>query len=250
MSIVEAAAAPPLTDRGEAYWLRDMEGIGGWLVPNHYQMIRMVDALQRGAGVTGHIGEIGVYHGKFLLGMAQFADPGTKVTAIDVFEDQTRNVDGAGVGSLDRLKENIAAYGPPGLDYAFIKADSIAMTAMEKIDVMRDRGPFRLFSVDGCHTHEHTHNDLLTAQDLVAPGGVVVLDDYMQPHWPGVTEAVSTYMRTVPRLQPFLFCSFKLYFVGAGWHAQYVEAFRGLLGNRDDVRVTRMHGVNVVTQFP
>jgi hypothetical protein len=173
-----------VTLRREDYWLRSLDRIEGWLDMRHYWMLRLIDEVQRASGVVGHIGEIGVYHGKFLLGLAHFAGPGTKVAAIDVFDDQSKNLDGAGAGNLDRLRANVAEFGPPGVDYAYLKADSIALTATDKADIMREHGPFRLFSVDGCHTAEHTYNDLLTAQDFMAPGGVVILDDYMQPHWP------------------------------------------------------------------
>lgn len=213
--------------------------------------MEVVALIQVDAGITGHAGEIGVFHGKLLIALAHMVGPRPKVTAIDVFDDQSKNVDGAGIGSLEKLKDNITLHGPPDADYGFIKADSIAMTSSEKDQIMRDRGPFRLFSVDGCHTLEHTYNDLLTAQEFLSPGGVMILDDMMQPHWPpGVTEAVHQfYARTVPRVKPFLYAYHKLFFVGYGWHAHFLERTRVATEGRTDVRIVQMFGSPIVSIF-
>ena len=167
----------------EKYWKEGFPNVDGWVDTRLGEWLRLIDTTQRKAQISGHVGEIGVYHGKLLIALAHLADAGDKVTAIDVFEDQTKNLVGAGVGSLQYCQENIRNYGPSGVDYSFIKADSIALTQTAKLKLIEERGPFRLFSIDGCHTAEHTFNDLLTAQDLLSLGGVLILDDFMQPHW-------------------------------------------------------------------
>jgi hypothetical protein len=235
----------------EDYWQFGFPNVEGWVDTRLIDCLRLIDLMQRNAGIVGQIGEIGVYHGKLLLALAHLANPADKVTAIDVFDDQTKNIDGAGIGSLVRLQENISLYGPGNRDYAFIKADSIAMTANDKADLMRRRGPFRLFSVDGCHTAEHTCADLLTAQDFLTPGGILILDDFMQPHWPGVTEAVHLfYSRYVPRLKPFLYCFHKLFLVGYGWQADFAHTCLEQLGSRPDAKVTAMFGSRVISLYP
>ena len=235
----------------EDYWESGFPNVEGWVDTRLIDCLRLIDTTQRDAGIAGQIGEIGVYHGKLLIALAHLADAGGKVTAVDVFEDQARNIDGAGVGSLERLQQNIRLCGPDNRDYAFIKADSIALTPHDKAKLMDSRGPFRLFSVDGCHTAEHTCTDLLTAQDCLTPGGVLILDDFMQPHWPGVTEAVNLfYSRYVPRLKPFLYCFHKLFFVGYGWHADFVRACSDQLSSRPDVKSTEMFGSRIVSLYP
>jgi len=235
----------------EEYWEFGFPNVEGWVDTRLAVCLRLIDNVQRAAGIVGGIGEIGVYHGKMLLALAHLASAGDKVTAIDVFEDQARNIDGAGVGSLGRLQENIRLYGPSAsLDYSFIKADSIALTSHER-EQLATRGPFRFFSVDGCHTAEHTCTDLLTAQDCLTPGGIVILDDFYQPHWPGVTEAVSLlYSRYVPRIKPFLYCFHKLFFVGYGWQAHFVDQCWQHLAPRSDAKLIEMYGSRVVSCYP
>jgi hypothetical protein len=43
-------------------------------------------------------------------------------------------------------------------------------------------------SIDAGHTILHACNDLSLAQEVLVPGGIVALDDYMSVHWPGITE--------------------------------------------------------------
>jgi len=236
-------------DAIDAYWAEGFPNIEGWVSGGHLQPLKLVDRIQRAAGISGHAAEIGVFHGKFLLALASLLDPGGRVTALDVFDDQSKNLDGAGEGNLEILQRNVAAHGRKDADYAYIKADSSALTLLDKVDLTRSRGPFRLFSVDGCHTTEHTLCDLQTAQQCIAPGGVVILDDYMQPHWPGVTEAVSLFCRDAPRLVPFLYNQHKLFFVGVGWHAHFFTACAQAYADDPDARTPPMFGRNVLTLY-
>ncbi|WP_428487100.1 class I SAM-dependent methyltransferase [Rhodopila sp.] len=236
----------------DLYWENSFPLIEGWVNDRWREHLKLLNDTQNRLGITGHIGEIGVFHGKLLIALAHLAQPGTKVTAIDVFDDQSKNIDGAGVGSLDQLTSNIDAHGPrSGLDYAFVKADSAALNAADILKLGQDRGPFRLFSVDGCHTAEHTLNDLLTAQDCLAPGGVIMLDDMFQAHWPGVTEAVGLfYSRYVPRVKPFLYCAHKMFFIGHGWHADFLRLWSEQFGQRPDAKLTQMYGNTFLSLFP
>ena len=224
--------------------------IQGWVAPAQLAFVDLIAKTQDAAGITGHAAEIGVYHGKFLLALASVLQSGGKVTALDVFNDQDKNLDKSGVGDKEILIRNVETYGRRDLDYAYIQADSSALTILDKVSLVRDRGPFRLFSVDGCHTAEHTLSDLQTARDCIAPGGVVILDDYMQPHWPGVTEAASIFCREAPRVVPFLFAYHKLYFVGVGWHETFLRAVTDALSEYPNARLTTMFGNRVLSIYP
>ena len=237
-------------DAIDSYWSDGFPHIQGWVSSGHLQPLKLVDEIQRSVGIKGHVAEIGVFHGKFLLALASLLNPGDKVTALDVFDDQDKNLDGAGEGNLGILQQNVAAYGRQDLDYSYVQADSSALTMLDKVELTRSRGPFRLFSVDGCHTTEHTLADLRTAQDCMAPGGVIILDDYMQPHWPGVTEAVSLFCTGAPRMVPFLYTLHKLYFVGIGWHAHFLAASMQAFAGHDNARTPAMFGRNVMTLYP
>ncbi|SDS71909.1 Methyltransferase domain-containing protein [Friedmanniella luteola] len=55
--------------------------------------------------------------------------------------------------------------------------------------------------VDGDHAADGVYRDLRWVQDVVAPGGVVVLDDWGDPGWPGVEAAGRRYLADGGRLE-------------------------------------------------
>ncbi|GAB2608218.1 class I SAM-dependent methyltransferase [Streptomyces capparidis] len=55
--------------------------------------------------------------------------------------------------------------------------------------------------VDGDHSAEGVRDDLRWVEEIVAPGGVVVVDDYGDRTWPGVKEATDEYLTTDTRFE-------------------------------------------------
>lgn len=154
-------------------------------------------------------------------------------------------------GDLEILKANIDLYAPKAVGFDFIQADSLSLTLLDKVNLTRTNGPFRLFSADGCYTREHTLNNLVTASECVSAGGVVILDDFMQPHWPGVTEAVNDFCRgNYGRMKPFLYAYHKLFFIGFGWHEQFFNACRQEFGSHPNGKVVEMFGSRVFSVYP
>ncbi|MGP4092536.1 class I SAM-dependent methyltransferase [Streptomyces sp. KR55] len=70
--------------------------------------------------------------------------------------------------------------------------------------------------VDGDHSAEGVAKDLEWAEQIVAPGGIVVLDDFGHPKWPGIKEAFEKHMTTDTRLK----------FLGQVAHSGYLRASR------------------------
>ncbi len=54
--------------------------------------------------------------------------------------------------------------------------------------------------VDGDHSQDGVAADLRWVEDIVAPGGVVVLDDYRDRRWPGVEAALTEHLTGPTRL--------------------------------------------------
>ena len=48
--------------------------------------------------------------------------------------------------------------------------------------------------IDGDHSAEGVAIDLVLAETIVAPDGIVVLDDYGDSNWPGVEQAVEAHL--------------------------------------------------------
>lgn len=106
------------------------------------------------------------------------------------------------------------------------QCDSLTLSPDDILAVV-DKQRFKLFSVDGGHTVEHTVNDLKLAERVVASKGVVILDDYYNPMWPGVHEGFIRFMSLMNcRLAPIAFHANKLFLTLITHHEDYLACYR------------------------
>ncbi|MGR6966856.1 class I SAM-dependent methyltransferase [Geodermatophilus sp. URMC 61] len=54
--------------------------------------------------------------------------------------------------------------------------------------------PFDLIVIDGDHSRDGVAADLEWTESIAAPGAVVVVDDYGDPGWPGVAQALDEHL--------------------------------------------------------
>jgi hypothetical protein len=103
-----------------------------------------------------------------------------------------------------------------------IKKDSTQLT---RSDFYKNkRGGIRLFSIDGSHTAKHTMSDLTMAAKLLNPGGLICLDDFYNPEWPGVQEGFYRFLSAAPaEIAPFAYGNHKLYLCDKEYHEQYLR---------------------------
>lgn len=67
-----------------------------YLQPRQIAFVKAFTAKQHELGIYGSVGEIGVHHGKFLIPIVGNALAGEPAVAMDLFEDQSGNVDTSG----------------------------------------------------------------------------------------------------------------------------------------------------------
>lgn len=108
-----------------------------------------------------------------------------------------------------------------------------------------------ILSIDAGHTAEHTVNDLLIADKLLKNGGLIFLDDYYNPHWPGVHEGFSRYMIfNRARIALLLCIGNKLLLTTISYHEIFYNEFiENLLGKphiRNLTKYVTMHGYDVI----
>jgi len=207
-------------DAVRAYLQGAFQTIEGWCSPFLWHLITPLAERQAELGVQGPVAEIGVYHGKFFIGLALTKGAAANNCAIDVFDMQQFNLDGAGKGDLERFRGNVLRAGLPEAAVAVMRADSMAITDYEVLQVRQATGGFTFFSVDGCHTPEHTINDIRIAMRLTRPEGIVMVDDYMNVNWPGVQEGVARlFLFDSPRFVPLAVALNKLFLCHVSHHA-------------------------------
>jgi len=189
-----------------ADWAPKIEGYGSADVLG--VMLPILNTFQLAQGITGHIGEIGVHHGRLFLAMDALRRDGERAVAADVFGDQALNIDGSGAGNREIFEKHVASVSHDPEGVVIFEGDSLSTKFHAS---MRGNGlQFRIFSVDGGHTAQHAINDLKIAEAHLAQGGVVLLDDFFNPAFPGVTEGLYRYLDNRPPLVPVCTVSSKL----------------------------------------
>lgn len=219
---IHKADTPRLDPAHIDSFLDTIDSCEGWMGFDHIVYVYLLTQRQHKQGIYGPVGEIGVHHGKFWMPITGFADKSEPTIAIDLFNDQTSNFDGSGLGSKDAFLANAQrALGLGEQDIHIIAADSSALTANDFSRLQFSK--FRFFSVDGGHSLETTLHDLTLASCVLADGGIMVVDDFINPAWLGVPTAVFNWVSEQYHLAPFMWSNNKIYFTTVSHHFAYLE---------------------------
>jgi Methyltransferase domain len=241
--------APDAPSRSKARWVAEhlhspvlkkylIEGfhqIEGWCGgPDTFLILDILAGLQPSACTDCGAAEIGVHHGLFFIAMHNGCDRDAKSLAIDLFDLQHFNVDHSGHGEKSIFLSNLAKYAISPDNCFLHRGDSLSLGEAD-INSMREKyGPFRFFSVDGGHTADHCFKDLCTSEELIADGGVVMLDDSFAYDWPGVTEGFFRYLnRSEAKLVPFAVTSKKVFLTQNDHCRAYTDGLKEEMGRRD-----------------
>lgn len=153
-------------------------------------------AFQTAQKVSGHLMEIGVWHGKSAALMAMHADPATETCfLVDRFLNQS-----AVEKTLLRVR--------PAVDDSlrFIRCDSRALAVAPL--VAEGFRQFRWMHIDGEHTAGAVYHDLSLAHALLSQEGVVCIDDFISWMYPQIAQAVFGYLKDNPDHFTMFLCGF------------------------------------------
>ena len=222
--------------------------VEGWLGERMWQIVDVIGTILDANKVGGNIAEFGVHHGLFLFLLNTLRNDDEECFAIDVFGDQHLNIDVSGGGSLAMFLSHIETLlGPQRRSFRIVQRDTTSFSARELAELFGEAG-VKFFSIDAGHTILHTCNDLSLAQEVLVPGGIVALDDYLSVHWPSVTEGFYRFMGAQNRrLKPFLYFQNKLFLTTVSQHGRYLEQLRSAIEARfsDEVRNIRWKPVEI-----
>ena len=176
-----------------AVWQQALErfqGFEGMLSQVDATAIAAVCEYQNGRGIGGSIAEFGVYKGRTAALLAHYLQPNEMLHLIDVADYLDRQ-------QLAEITEN----------FVFHLSDSRLF-----FKNYRESDRFRIIHSDGSHTYENVFLDLKVADRLLSPEGILIVDDYYNPHYPQVAVAVAGYAsRRWSDLAVFLVGSNKCY---------------------------------------
>ena len=148
--------------------------------------------IQTELGVKGPIAEIGTFEGRFFIALAHALQPGETALGIDLFDWPNPEV-------KDRFEANCVLHGVPETKRITWKADS---RTMKPEDLLAKLGgqKVRFFHVDGEHSRHALTRDLELATAVLAPEGLIVLDDMLHPGYPTLMVAVQEYLTRHPEM--------------------------------------------------
>jgi predicted O-methyltransferase YrrM len=149
--------------------------------------------IQAEEGVTGPVVEIGPFEGRFFIALAHALAPGEVALGIDLFDWPNPEV-------IDRFQANCRKHGVPDEKRIVWKADSRAMQPGELLAKLGGARP-RFIHIDGEHSRAALTRDLELATAVLAPAGVIVLDDMLHPGYPTLMVAVHEYLARHPEMR-------------------------------------------------
>jgi hypothetical protein len=172
--------------------------IEGWLSPDAALMFMAYNEIIAADGIAGDVLEIGVHHGLSALALAALRRDGATFVAIDLFDElQAQNISASGSGSQARFMRNMREFFG---DTAFVRCIAAPSSTLTQADL---GSGFSFCHVDGGHTARETYDDLALCNQILLPGGLLALDDYFNPAFPGVCEgAVKFWLRHDGALTP------------------------------------------------
>ncbi len=148
--------------------------------------------IQTELGVGGPVAEIGPFEGRFFIALAHALAPSERALGIDLFDWPNAQV-------IDRFEANCAKHGVPAERRITWKADSRTMAPQNLLAKLGGERP-RFVHVDGEHSRAALTRDLELATAVLAPGGVIVLDDMLHPGYPTLMVAVHEYLGRHPEM--------------------------------------------------
>ncbi|CAL9480954.1 class I SAM-dependent methyltransferase [Streptomyces sp. enrichment culture] len=149
--------------------------------------------------------EIGTLYGMFSTGLIRMMERDGRspsLTIVDPFAGvqlqpgTTVRPDPTGTPvAEDAVRTNLALAGPAGVAARVQQGFSEDPGTRAAVS---DRS-YGVIVVDGDHSAKGVRQDLQWAEEIAAPGAVVVLDDFGDPSWPGIKEALDEHLEGATR---------------------------------------------------
>jgi hypothetical protein len=203
--------APTLSES----FVRKLEGINGWLAPQAAEFTAYLFQ----SGLRGNVVEFGVFHGKYLAALYYLtATLQSRVLGVDAFFGSA-DVDISQQVIIENIRE------------ACGDSDRLSLFCANTMSLKRDDvlkllpEPIAFISVDAGHESENLVNDISLAAELIAPGGIIALDDAFNYTTPGAVEGTCRYFEqnNNARIAPFAHCYNKLFITSAEHHSYFLE---------------------------
>jgi hypothetical protein len=193
--------------------------VPGWLFD--YAAIRTIDLLdwQESSGISGSLLEIGVFAGRyFSILMRSAARSGSVIVGLDTFQW----VD------LETVKRSLAPI--EGSDAAvFLATPSTYVSSSDLLAALGSKP--RFISIDGSHDCNDVMWDLRLSEQILAPQGLISVDDFLNPSTVGVNDGVNRFFAQPRNLVPVAYTANKLFLARPFFAPDYQKIFETFVVN-------------------
>jgi len=207
-------AADRLIDKPKYDFLREqVHKVKGWL--NDYAAIRTIELLdwQESQGMSGPVLEIGVFSGRyFSILLRSAARTGGVAVGVDTFQWV----------SLDTVRKSLAPIEGSGAAI-FLSQPSTYLSGPDLLSALGAKP--RFFSIDGSHECDDVVWDLRLAEEILAPEGLISVDDFLNPMTLGVNEGVHRFFNQPRNLAPVAYTANKLFLARPFFAGRYSKVF-------------------------
>lgn len=194
--------------KAQDYLADYFHNVDGWLEEGAVYAAELLLLSQKDLNIEGVNLEIGVWKGKY-LGAIIAITPERDAHGIDVW--------------LHNQEDNVKAF------LGSISANTcLALHRFNSYDLdnenfftLINRKKLAFGSIDGSHNMNVVMHDLANIIRLLAPGGIIAIDDFLNPLCLGVTEGVIEFLKINNEIEPICWIANKLFVTTPGWSELY-----------------------------
>jgi len=190
------------------YIAKGFQAAEGWLWENAVYTTELFMVAQRDLGVEGINLEIGVWKGKY-LGAIVATSPNREAYGVDVWIHNQMD-------QVARFLKDVS----PTTQVTLWRANTFDYDAETLREAVENKS-IAFASIDGSHEAQPVERDLLNVSRLLRAGGVIAIDDFLNPLTLGVTEGVMTFLKGGVAIEPICWVANKLFVTTAGWSELY-----------------------------
>lgn len=193
--------------------------VTGWFYPLDNAIIfNIMNKIQ--TDISGDVCEIGVAYGKSAIALSNYKLENDNLYLYEIFNEESKVF----------AENNIKAYGT----FENVTWRLQDTTTLNK-DTVKFTSPLRLLHIDGCHEHVAVYKDLALFTQKMTDKGVIVLDDFNDPEYPGVNAGCMEFLSKNPEWVIFAIGQNKCYICKAKYHNFYVKELVEILDqNKQD----------------
>jgi hypothetical protein len=150
--------------------------VRGWFYAHDHALIHMVlKNIQK--DIKGDICEIGVAFGRSAIALSNYRPVTDTLYLYDIYFEN------------GLTENNLKEYGTSD-NIEWRLQDTTKLTT----DTIQFNNPLRLLHIDGCHEDMAVYNDLTNFSTKMSNDGVIVVDDYNDPEYPGINSATLRFL--------------------------------------------------------